>query len=277
MREKFLQLKTWVVEGVLWAERELKDKTGPEKKKAVANMLTARLVNMVTLPWYANWAKGIVAPMLINYLIDLACEKLNFLGERNFTNASLNDVQIAEVASVLAAPKSVMALAGAKSADLNERIEELYRQYGITPDAPDAPKTQAIALPATDNNDNLLSKNLTRNEVACRCGCGFDIAAPELVETFQAVRDYIGQPIRIMSGCRCPEHNSKVGGVKDSAHIMGQALDMHISGLAPRTFGEMVRQAHQNGLLPHLRYCYFMPGAVHIGTDEKRRNSLWGW
>ena len=30
----------------------------------------------------------------------------------------------------------------------------------------------------------------------------------------------------INSGCRCPEYNTKIGGVKDSAHIKGKAADI---------------------------------------------------
>jgi hypothetical protein len=279
---KFLKLKTYVIELVLWAEKELKGKSGAEKKKAVVSKLTEMLLGMA-LPWYMSWAKGIVASWLINYLVDLACEKLNFLSDWNFENVKLSPTQLNELASVLAAPAGVVADTSGKNFD--ERLEDLYQKYAITepyiaaplPESADIPA--ATELPQTGNVDSQLSKNLTRREIECKCGCGFDIVDFKLIETFQALRDYVNQPIFITSGCRCPEHNKKSGGVKDSAHVKGMALDMYINGLSNRQFGELVKKAHSEGKLPHLRYCYLISNtsSVHIGVDEQKRTSIWGW
>ena len=74
-----------------------------------------------------------------------------------------------------------------------------------------------------------LSKNLSRKEVACKCGCGFDSMDIETVELFQALRDYMGIPIKVNSGCRCPEHNKKEGGVENSYHVKARAIDCKFS------------------------------------------------
>ena len=39
MWDKLKQIKKWVIENVLWAERELKGKTGPEKRAVIVNKL----------------------------------------------------------------------------------------------------------------------------------------------------------------------------------------------------------------------------------------------
>lgn len=70
-----------------------------------------------------------------------------------------------------------------------------------------------------------LSRNFTRAEFACRCGCGQDAVSLELVTKFQKVRDYFG-PLRLTSGFRCPEHNRRQGGVPNSAHLAGLAVDL---------------------------------------------------
>ena len=52
-----------------------------------------------------------------------------------------------------------------------------------------------------------LSKNFSRSEFECSCGCGFDDVSVELVELLQEIRDEIEEPIAITSACRCKEHN----------------------------------------------------------------------
>ncbi len=69
-----------------------------------------------------------------------------------------------------------------------------------------------------------VTRNFSRAEFACQCGCSLADPHPLLVTGLQEVRDIIGQPIIITSGCRCAEHNAAVGGVPDSQHLP------HLSG-----------------------------------------------
>lgn len=79
-----------------------------------------------------------------------------------------------------------------------------------------------------------LSTNFSRSEFACKCGCGLDEVEEELIRFLQALRDKVG-PIKIISGCRCPDHNAskKVGGSKNSSHITGVAADISVPGVDP--------------------------------------------
>lgn len=49
----------------------------------------------------------------------------------------------------------------------------------------------------------------------------------------QPIRDKIKKPMVITSGYRCPQVNKLVGGVANSQHTKGQAVDFIIHGLTP--------------------------------------------
>ena len=55
-----------------------------------------------------------------------------------------------------------------------------------------------------------LSKNFSRLEVQCPCGCGASLINPFLVEKLQKVRNIIGRPIIITSGVRCEFYNISI-------------------------------------------------------------------
>lgn len=48
-------------------------------------------------------------------------------------------------------------------------------------------------------------------------------------EVLECVRDFYFQPITITSGYRCPNVNKEVGGVKNSYHLQGLAVDLRIT------------------------------------------------
>jgi len=91
------------------------------------------------------------------------------------------------------------------------------------------------------------SKNFDASEFACRCGCGFDSIRAELVYGLQCLRDALGMPIVITSGCRCAQHNLVVGGAANSQHVLGYAADIQVHGI---TSDALARAAEQ---VPELR------------------------
>jgi uncharacterized protein YcbK (DUF882 family) len=56
--------------------------------------------------------------------------------------------------------------------------------------------------------------------------CGESFVRPLLLGRLEALRALRNQPIRIVSGYRCPVHNHAVGGAKDSQHVYGAAADI---------------------------------------------------
>jgi len=80
-----------------------------------------------------------------------------------------------------------------------------------------------------------LTKNLSRHEFACQCGCGFDAADIELLGLIQKAGDHFKEMykadkvyINITSGNRCAAHNAMEGGVPKSQHVFGIAADHRI-------------------------------------------------
>ena len=56
----------------------------------------------------------------------------------------------------------------------------------------------------------------------------------------QPLRDKLRRPIIVTSGYRCSELNRLVGGAKNSQHTLGQAVDINVQGMTPRTLAEFV-------------------------------------
>ena len=79
-----------------------------------------------------------------------------------------------------------------------------------------------------------LSKNFSRLEVQCPCGCGANLINPFLIEKLQKVRNIIGTPIIITSGVRCEFYNASIKASMNSSHIpdgygIGNAVDIACS------------------------------------------------
>lgn len=98
--------------------------------------------------------------------------------------------------------------------------------------------------------DFQLSANFMASEFACHCGCGFGMHRGDvdirLITGLQTIRRWLGLPMIVNSGCRCPDHNKAIGGEKDSYHMRGQAAD--ISGIP---IEELVQCAEQIPMFKH--------------------------
>jgi len=86
-----------------------------------------------------------------------------------------------------------------------------------------------------------LSKNFTSSEFVCKC-CGEVIIDQRLIDKLELLRAELGRPIIITSGYRCPKHNREVGGVVNSQHILGKAVDIKVRGVSPKKVGEVARK-----------------------------------
>ena len=118
-----------------------------------------------------------------------------------------------------------------------------------------------------------LTTNFSRSEFACRCGCGFDRVDPRLVAWLQDLRDTLGSPIVVNSGCRCTRHNRAVGGSPTSQHLAGRAADIRAPGVRLAELyrlAELHRQAEAGGI-----GVYPDGGFVHL--DVRGRRARWGW
>ena len=74
-------------------------------------------------------------------------------------------------------------------------------------------------------------KYFSKSEFECHCGkCDSFVIEPKLVEKLDDLRKKFKHPIFISSGYRCPEYNKYIGGVKNSYHTKGLAVDIAIYG-----------------------------------------------
>jgi uncharacterized protein YcbK (DUF882 family) len=70
-----------------------------------------------------------------------------------------------------------------------------------------------------------------------------------LAEDLQVVRDVVKKPIKITNAYRCQEHNTKVGGVKTSQHILGKAADIQVDGIEPKEVADHVEALMKSELI----------------------------
>lgn len=66
------------------------------------------------------------------------------------------------------------------------------------------------------------------------------------VYKLEAIRDMVGEPLKINSGYRTAAHNKKVGGVATSAHMKGVAVDIRVTSNELRA--KIIRAAIKNNI-----------------------------
>jgi hypothetical protein len=135
-----------------------------------------------------------------------------------------------------------------------------------------------------------LSKNfnlqeMTKSESASRFNLD-NTPAKEAIENLkilcekvlQPVRDHYGKSVRINSGYRSPEVNSKVGGSKTSDHCLGKAADIEIDGV---TNYDLAKWIMDNLTFRQVILEFYTPGIpdsgwVHVSFDanDNKKESL---
>jgi uncharacterized protein YcbK (DUF882 family) len=98
-------------------------------------------------------------------------------------------------------------------------------------------------------------KHFSRDEFKCKCGekyCdGFPAEMqPNVVKVADRARDHFGAACVVTSGVRCEQHNANVGGVANSRHKSGKAIDCYIKGVTAAQLLDYVQQQ------PEIRYAY---------------------
>lgn len=110
-------------------------------------------------------------------------------------------------------------------------------------------------------------KYFKKSEFACKCGgkhCNGYPAEPKekLVKVADRVREHFGNRITVSSGVRCTQHNANVGGVSNSRHLSGKAMDFCVSGMSASMVLTYVQKQ------PEIRYAYAIDSNyVHMDID----------
>lgn len=74
----------------------------------------------------------------------------------------------------------------------------------------------------------MLTKNFSKGEFECHCGCGLDKMDVNFVKRLQILRDHCNFPLIVNSGRRCKYWNTKSHGYPSSAHLEGLAVDIRV-------------------------------------------------
>lgn len=59
----------------------------------------------------------------------------------------------------------------------------------------------------------------------------------------QPIRDKLGKSVIVTSGYRCKLLNQKIGGTPNSQHTRGQAVDIIVYGITPKTLYEFIKNS----------------------------------
>lgn len=104
-----------------------------------------------------------------------------------------------------------------------------------------------------------------KSEFACKCRkCGgFPVEPKEkLIRVADRVRKHFGTAATVSSGVRCATHNKNVGGVSNSRHLQGKAMDFDIAG---KTAAQVLAYVQQQ---PEIRYAYVIDNDyVHMDIE----------
>lgn len=105
-------------------------------------------------------------------------------------------------------------------------------------------------------------KYFRKAEFACKCGCGSDNMEEKLIKVADRVREHYCNPITVSSGRRCTTHNARVGGVSNSRHLSGKAMDFCVSGMSASMVLSYVQAQ------PEIRYAYAIDNNfVHMDIE----------
>lgn len=113
-----------------------------------------------------------------------------------------------------------------------------------------------------------LSKNFSRTEYECKCGCGFNTVDVELNRVMQELCNHYGKKIIITSGNRCAAYNHIVpGAAKDSQHQYGKANDFVVDGVSAVDVFEYLNERYPSKFGIGLYSC---PARIHLDVRSYR-------
>ena len=108
-------------------------------------------------------------------------------------------------------------------------------------------------------------------EFVCKCGCGqgADKMHEQFVVALDMARKDSGTPFMISSGYRCEKHNVFVGGVPESSHVTGLAVDI-------ATFGSEHRAKVLTAVMRYFNRVGIHRSFIHVDLDpDKPANVVW--
>ena len=144
-----------------------------------------------------------------------------------------------------------------------------------SPNLPDREPEPEVGTPAEDPTTVVTFwpgiVYFKREEMRCKCGgryCNGFPAEPQqlLMELADQARAHFGRPAHVVSGLRCHRWNQIQGGVANSQHQYGEAMDIRIDGVSADELRAWMKKQ------PEVRYCYAINATnVHFDIPKGRR------
>ena len=152
---------------------------------------------------------------------------------------------------------------------MNGHFTSTNSSSGSASTIPSTPSTSTGSSTTTGSTGTFWDhiKYFNKSEFKCKCGGKYCNGFPHepvqaLVECADDVRAHFGKSMIITSGLRCTKHNAAVGGVYNSRHLTGKAMDFYIPGVSASTILAYVSK------LSKIRYSYAINSTcVHMDVN----------
>ena len=165
-----------------------------------------------------------------------------------------------------------------------DACRQFQSDYGLDPDGVCGALTQEMLLGAIagtavkavepENKTGTFWDDIkwfAREEFRCKCGgrycSGYPAEMQEaVVKIADAAREHFGRPAHVISGLRCRQWNAHEGGVANSQHMYGEAIDLRIDGVDSEKLRQFVASC------PGHRYSYRINSTnVHFDINKVGR------
>ena len=186
----------------------------------------------------------------------------------NFTDTKLIEV-IKNLQQLLVNAGYNIDIDGYAGSDTENALGSFQSKNGLTVDKIAGQKTYEALYGATPSPtpSHYTCKYFQDSEFTCKCGCGLNLQKDGIKRIADEIREHFGSPAIITSGTRCAKHNAEVGGVSNSYHLYGNAIDIYVKGVSGQDLLNYCRQIVNRG---SARYTYYITGqACHIDTGGK--------
>ncbi len=117
---------------------------------------------------------------------------------------------------------------------------------------------------AQSRHDN--KKAATKGWVQAHPGVRLSGLSRRLKAQLADIGKHFGKPVQVVSGCRSPQHNRRVGGVNKSFHLRCLAADFYIPGVSKKRLAKYVRALPQRGGMG----VYCGKSTVHLDLGPRR-------
>ena len=152
-----------------------------------------------------------------------------------------------------------------------ENIRKLQKKYLRPQDVDGIYGTDTDNLLRHVYNCSLV-KNFKPEEFRCPCGkcTGYPTRMKQVeLNHIQTIRSHYGKPMKITSGLRCKYENKRVGGVSNSGHLTGYAVDFYMEGVTDTVPNRNKALAYIK-TLPNHKFTY---GAHMVDSDGAYREA----